>query len=63
MTASMVTLIVQADVHYHGTKVISTASAVLHAPVQVCLSALHLVRKLSEPSLVLISYSTTTYFP
>lgn len=34
-------LIVQADVHDLTLKVISTASAVLHAPVQVCLGALH----------------------
>ena len=34
-------LIVPADVHDHDMKVMSIASAVFHAPVQVCLSALH----------------------
>ena len=34
-------LIVLADVHDHDTKVMSIASAVFHALVQVCLSALH----------------------
>ena len=34
-------LIVQVDIRDLDQKVISTASAVLHAPVQVCLGALH----------------------
>ena len=38
---SHVYLIVQVDVRDLDQKVISTASAVLHAPVQVCLGALH----------------------
>ena len=68
----------QADVRNLDQKVISTASAVLHAPVQVCLGAPHHAcvsvtatnntayscqKAYSEPRLVLISYSTMTQLP
>jgi len=41
ITNGLTHLIVPADVHNLTAKVISTASAVLHAPVQMCLGALH----------------------
>ena len=66
----------EADVHDLNAKVITVACTVLHAPIQVCLGALHytlvlvlhhhvhlqltLIRKLCEPGNISISYGTLT---